>query len=41
MNLARAWYPDGSFGLVLFIVAVVVVIGIITYYGVKNNRRGE
>jgi hypothetical protein len=41
VNLARAWYPDGTFGIILFVVAAVVVISIITYYGMKNNRRGS
>ncbi len=40
MNLARGWYPDGTFGLVLFIVALAVVLGIFIYYGTKKNRRG-
>lgn len=39
MNLARAWYPDGPFGVVLFVVALVVVLSIFTYYGMKNKRR--
>lgn len=41
MNLARGWYPDGPIGLVLFLVALAVVLGIFIYYGMKNKRHGS